>query len=52
MVTRSKHSLKTAGWNIIRARLYRCTYFSLTGKTDSTEHDMPFPFLPADEVPQ
>ena len=52
MERKTARSLRNAGWNIIRARLYRCQYFSLIGKTDSTEHDMPFPFLPANEVPQ
>lgn len=32
-----------AGRNILYARLYRCQYLSLIGKSDSTEADMPFP---------
>lgn len=39
--TGARISLKTAGKNIVRARLYRCQYFSLMGIDDS-ESDMPF----------
>lgn len=52
LVTKSTRSLRAAGWNIIRARLYRCQYLSLLGITDSTEHDMPFPCLPEGEKPR
>lgn len=45
-------SLRAAGYNIIRARIYRCQYLSLMGITDSTEHDLPFPFLPQGEKPR
>lgn len=43
--TGSIHSLRTAGKNIVYARLYRCRYIQLTGKTDSTEADMPLPLI-------
>ena len=43
LATGSVHSLRTAGKNIVYARLYRCRYIQLTGKTDSTEDDMPLP---------
>lgn len=42
-LTHSTRSLRSAGKNILYARLYRCRYLTLLGKTDSTEADMPFP---------
>jgi hypothetical protein len=34
---------RNAAKSIVYARLYRCRYIQLIGKTDSTEADMPFP---------
>lgn len=39
----SRKTLRNAARNILLARLYRCQYITLIGKTDSTEADMPFP---------
>lgn len=46
----SQRTLKRAAHHVLYARLYRCTYISLTGKEDSTEIDMPFPIADADEL--
>lgn len=46
----SQRTLKRAAHFVLYARLYRCTYISLTGKTDSTEADMPFPQMSDDEI--
>lgn len=40
--TRSPRWARRAAYHIVRARLYRCSYLSKIGKTDSTEDDMPF----------
>lgn len=41
--TGTVRSLRAAGKSILYARLYRCRYLQLTGKTDSAESDMPMP---------
>lgn len=39
----TRKSLRAAGRHIVYARLYRCTYMSLTGQEDFDESEMPFP---------
>ena len=41
--TATQKSARTAGFHIIRARLWRCQYFTLSGQEETTEDDMPFP---------
>lgn len=50
LVSPTRYMLRKAGRNILYARLYRCRYLQLIGKTDSTEADMPFPCLSENEV--
>lgn len=42
MATQDPMAMKNAARNILLARLYRCQYFTLIGKTHPTEADMPF----------
>jgi hypothetical protein len=45
----SPRAARKAAFHIIRARFWRCQFFTLTGQEGTTEDDMPFPHHCYDE---